>query len=110
MTKKLWIAVLVASSTLTSAAYAHGDRGWRDDRHDHWKHQHHDHWRHQHRHDHWEHRSPPAYAYGHGPAYRPAPPAYYGGHHPGVALPLPPLPPSPWEVHRAVRDRLFGHH
>jgi len=107
MTKKLWIATLLAAAVFGSTSYARGgdDHGWRDNRHDRWEHRHHDHWRHQHRHDHWGHRPPPAYAYGYGQAYRPAPPAYYD-HRPGVRLPLPPLPPSPLEVHRAVRDAL----
>jgi hypothetical protein len=107
MTNRLWIAVLLAAVTLGTAAHAHGggDRGWRDHRHDRWQHERHDHWRHQHRHDHWRHGYAPPYAYG-WQDRRPAPRHFDNG--PAMHLPLPPLPPSPHEVHRAIRDRLFG--
>lgn len=108
MTKRLWIATLLSAAVFGSTAHAHGGgRGWDDHRHDRWQHERHD--RHHHHHDHWRHRAPPPPAWGYAPAYRPAPPAYPYDYRPVITVPLPPLlPPTPWEVHRAVRDSLFG--
>ncbi len=105
MTKKTLIAALIAAATLAPAAHAHGGRGWDDDRH--WQHErHHRHeWRHHH-HDHWRHRAPPPPVWGYAPAWRPAPPVAYD-YRPVISVPVP-LPPTPWEVQRAVRDSLFG--
>lgn len=107
MSKSALTAALLAIASIAPTAHAHGGRDWDDHRH--WRHERHHHeWRHRH-HEHWRHRAPPPPAWGYAPAWQPAPPAVYD-YRPVITVPLPPLPPTPWEVHRAVRDTLFGRH
>jgi hypothetical protein len=110
MNVKLTLAVLLATATLGTSAYARGgddhrDRGWDDrgrheQRHDHWRHdRHRDQWRH----NHWRHDHRPGYAYGYG---YPPPPRYYAPPPPRASV-IVPLPPPP---HIVLRDILRGHH
>ena len=110
MKSKLWIPALLAAATFSASAFAHGgDRDdWRDNQ---WREH-----RHHHHHAHmppppppayWRYDNPPPYAYRDGRDYR-----YQPGHYerPATHAEAPiPLPPSPLEVHRAIRDSLFGH-
>lgn len=105
MNVKLTLAVLLATATLGTSAYARGgddhrDRGWDDrgrheQRHDHWRHdRHRDQWRH----NHWRHDHRPAYVYGYG---YPPPPRYYAPPPPRASVYVP-LPPPPHEVLRDI--------
>jgi hypothetical protein len=108
MKSKLWIPALLAATTFSASAFAHGgDRdNWRDDQ-----------WReHRHHHHHaymppppppayWRYEAPYSYRDGHDYRYERS---YYERPAARVELPIL-LPPSPHEVRRAIRDSLFGH-
>lgn len=91
MKTTLWLAAVLAATTISGSALAHGRN------HDDWRGQE---WR-AHRHHHHHHHY-----------HRPPPPPVYWQHHAErpVVHREPPLllPPSPHEVHRAIRDALFG--
>jgi hypothetical protein len=103
MKSKLWVPVLLAVATFSASAFAHNweHDGWR---HDQWReHRHHRH------HAHlppppppvvWRHEHPRPYAYRDG--------GYYDRSATYREVPVL-APPAPLEVHRAVRNSLFGH-
>lgn len=103
MKSKLRVSVLLAVATFSAGAFAHNPD------HDGWRHHEWREHRHHHHHAHlppppppvaWRHDHPRPYAYRDG-GYYDRPVAYR-------AVPILP-PPSPLEVHRAVRDSLFGY-
>ncbi len=101
MKSKLWVPALLAIATFSTGAFAHGGD------HDRWRH---DQWRgHRHHHHahlpppppaHWRHQHAQSHVYRDGVYYE-RPVAYR-------EVPLL-LPPPPHEVHRAIRNSLFGH-
>jgi hypothetical protein len=102
MKSKFWIPALLAAATFSASAFAHGgDRDeWRDDQ---WRE--HRHYRH---HEYMPPPPPPRYwhnEYRDGRDHRYYEPSRYDRPAAEVRIPL---PPSPLEIHRAIRDSLFG--
>ena len=102
MKARYLIPALLAAATFSASALAHdGDR-------DGWRHDHRRYYGHHHRHAHMPPPPPPAYWRHNGPPrheYRDE--RHYRYEQPAANIYLP-LPPSPHEVHRAIRDSLFG--
>jgi hypothetical protein len=101
MKSKLWIPALLAAVTFSASAFAHG--GDRYDSRDDYRHEQH----YSHRHAYAPPPPPPEYRrdeYRNNRDYRYESARY---EQPAARVYLP-LPPSPFEVHRAIHDALFG--